>query len=142
MGYSPEIWGRQAWHFIHMVALSYPEKPSVEDRKNFMRFFNSLPYTLPCPICGEHFKENMKTVPPRMGSRKELFEWTVDMHNEVNKRNKKKILSYNQAIDELQKNSKKNLASWSDRDLAKALLTSAFLSSLLVFFSYTIAKKR
>jgi len=77
-----------------------------------------------------------------MGSRKELFEWTVDMHNEVNKRNKKKILSYNQAIDELQKNSKKNLASWSDRDLAKALLTSAFLSSLLVFFSYTIAKKR
>ena len=76
-----------------------------------------------------------------MGSRRELFEWTVDMHNEVNKRNKKKVLSYDQAIDEIKKNSKKN-PYWSDKDLAKALLTSAFLSSLLVFFSYTIAKKR
>ena len=124
-----------------MVALSYPEQPSVDDRKNYMRFLKSLPLTLPCPICGEHFKENMEKNPPRMSNRKEFFEWTVDMHNEVNKLNKKKVLSYEQAISEIQKNSKNSLA-WSDKDLAKALLTSAFLSSLLVFFSYTLTKKK
>lgn len=141
MGYNPKIWGRQAWHFIHMVALSYPETPSDEDKANYMRFLKSLPTALPCPACGSHFRDNMEKYPPKMDSRKEFFEWTVDMHNEVNKMHKKRILSYNEAIDELKKNSISK-PSWSDRDLAKALLTSAFLSTLLVLFSYNIAKKR
>lgn len=141
MGLSPKIWGRQAWHFIHMVALSYPESPTIEDRKNYMRFLNSLPLALPCPVCGEHFKEHMKKIPPRMGGRKEFFEWTVDMHNEVNKLHQKKIISYEEAIDELKKNSSQRV-SWTDKDLAKALLTSALLSTLLVLFSYNLVKKR
>ncbi len=141
MGYSPKIWGRQAWHFIHMVALSYPDNPTEEDKKNYLRFFQSLSHALPCPVCGEHFKQNMDKSPPRLDSRKELFEWTVDIHNEVNKMNQKKVLSYDQAIDELRKNSVTK-PSWSDRDLAKALLTSAFLSTLLVLFSYNLVKRK
>lgn len=141
MGYSPKIWGRQAWHFIHMVALSYPDKPGEEDRVNYLRFFQSLPHALPCPICGEHFRENMEKNPPRMDNRQELFKWTVDVHNEVNKMHRKRVLSYDEAIDEINKNSKKEKG-WGDRDLAKALLTSAFLSTLLVVFSYNLTKKR
>lgn len=141
MGYSPKIWGRQAWHFIHMVALSYPDVPTEVDKENYLRFLKSLPHALPCPVCGEHFRENMGKNPPRLENRKQFFEWTVDMHNEVNKLNKKKVISYSEAIDELKKNSITK-PTWSDRDLAKALLTSAFLSTLLILFSYNIAKKR
>ena len=141
MGYHPKIWGRQAWHFIHMVALSYPDIPSEEDKKNYLRFFQSLPHALPCPICGEHFKGHMEKIPPRLDTRKDLFEWTVDVHNEVNKLNQKRVISYEQAIDEL-KNNAISKPTWSDRDLAKALLTSAFLSTLLVLFSYNLVKRK
>ena len=141
MVYSPKFWGRQAWHFIHMVALSYPDNPTADDKKNYLRFLKSLPHALPCPVCGEHFKENMEKHPPRLNSRKDFFEWTVDMHNEVNKMQQKKVISYSEAIDELKKNSASK-PSLSDRDLAKALLTSAFLSTLLVLFSYNITKRR
>lgn len=141
MGYNPSVWGRQAWHFIHMVALSYPENPSDDDKKHYLGFLNSLQYALPCPICGEHFRENMEKYPPRLDSKREFFEWTVDLHNAVNRMNKKKVISYDQAIDELKKNSIKGNP-WSDRDLAKGLLMSAFLSTLLVVFSYKLANRR
>ena len=36
MGFSPLIWGRQAWHFIHMVALTYPNNPTEADKKNYL----------------------------------------------------------------------------------------------------------
>lgn len=141
MGYSPEVWGRQAWHFIHMVALSYPEQPTDEDKENYTRFLKSLEFALPCSICGEHFRENMEKHPPRLNSRQQFFEWTVDIHNEVNRKNKKKVVSYSQAIDELKKNSVKG-GSWSDRDLAKGLLMSACISTLLVLFTYQLTKRR
>lgn len=141
MGYSPTVWGRQAWHFIHMVALSFPEEPTEEDKENYLKFLHSLEHALPCSICGEHFKENMEKMPPRLSSKREFFEWTVDVHNEVNRLNKKKVISYNQAIDELKKNSIPGKP-WNDRDLAKGLLMSAFLSTLLVVFSFQLAKRK
>jgi len=140
MGYSPTIWGRQAWHFIHMVALSYPDSPTEENKESYLKFFESLQQTLPCNVCGVHFKENMGKNPPRLGSRKELFEWTVDIHNKVNKKNQKRVLSYEDAIKEIDKNSKPSgLTSY---DIAKGVLVSAAVSTLLIFFSYNLAKRR
>ena len=106
MGYSPLLWGKEAWHFIHYVALAYI--PSEENKSSYMNFFNSLPDTLPCPICGEHFKQNMQKYPPRFDTSNDLFEWTVDMHNEVNKQNGKKVLTYEEALNEILKNSETN----------------------------------
>jgi len=105
MGISPHFWGKQAWHFIHCVALNYPENPTDEDKDKFKTFFYSLEYILPCPICGYHFKENMNQYPIRLESRAELFNWSVDMHNQVNKINNKIELSYDEAYEQLVKNS-------------------------------------
>jgi hypothetical protein len=107
MGISPSYWGREAWHFIHYVTLNYPEQPTEQDKKNYLDFLNVLPFVLPCPICGIHFVENMKNIPPRMDSMKEFFEWSVDMHNEVNKVNNTKVLSYQEALDEVVRNGNK-----------------------------------
>jgi hypothetical protein len=107
MGYSPSIWGPQAWHFIHMVALSYPLEPNDEMKEKYFNFFKSLCYTLPCPTCSRHYEENFKSNPPRLNSRKELFNWTVDLHNKVNKSNNKPELSYDDAFKEVVKNTKK-----------------------------------
>ena len=107
MGYSPLVWGREAWHFIHYVALNYPDVPTDETKRKYKFFFELLPYVLPCPFCGNHFLENLEKLPIRLGSKKELFEWTIDMHNEVNKSNEKDVLTYEQALVELNKNSAK-----------------------------------
>ena len=104
MGISPIFWGRQAWHFIHFVALNYPEQPSKRDKQLYLDFLYALPHVLPCPICGSHFMDFMVANEPQLGSRDEFFRWSVDAHNEVNKRNDKKLLSYDEAYAEVMKN--------------------------------------
>jgi len=101
MGYSPKIWGPEAWHFIHFVALNYPVNPTETDKKRYSSFFYSLQHTLPCEGCAYNFGEKIKKSPPRLENRKSLFEWTVDMHNEVNESHGKPIISYDDALKKI-----------------------------------------
>jgi len=103
MGYNPKAWGPEGWHFIHFIAMNYPITPTEDDKQKFNTFFQSLQYTLPCEGCAYNFGEKLKKSPPRLESRKSLFEWTVDMHNEVNVSTGKQKINYDQAIDEINK---------------------------------------
>ena len=49
-------------------------------------FFESLQIIIPCPICRTHYTSHMAKLPigPSLDSRKDLFRWTVDLHNDVN----------------------------------------------------------
>ena len=104
MGINAEQWGKQGWHFIHSIAYNYPDNPTQEDKKNYSDFIHSMQKVLPCPFCAEHFKQNIIKMPIRLYNKSEFFNWTVDMHNEVNKLNGKAILSYEEASDEWVKN--------------------------------------
>ncbi len=96
----PTKWGPSAWKFIHYVALSYPENPTEEDVNNYFQFFNNLQFVLPCPKCSENYKRHLKDFPVQnsLTNNKELFQWTVDIHNEVNKESNKREYSYEEAI--------------------------------------------
>lgn len=50
-------------------------------------FLESLQTLVPCPICREHYKSHLVKMPigPSLDNRKDLFRWTIDLHNEVNK---------------------------------------------------------
>ena len=111
MGYNAELWGSEGWHFIHFICLNYPDQPTEVDKREYKKFFELLPIVMPCPPCGYHFEENMKTDPIRLDSKKELFEWSIDMHNKVNDMNEKKILSYEEAYAEIWKNTKRRMDS-------------------------------
>jgi hypothetical protein len=82
----PDVWGPFFWHTIHIVALGYPQEPSYGDKKAAKEFFESLKFLIPCPICRTHYESHMAKIPitASLDSRKELFKWTVDLHNEVN----------------------------------------------------------
>lgn len=133
MGISPTLWGREAWIFIHYVALSYI--PSEENEKKYLVFFESLPNILPCPVCGNHFLENMKKNPPKLNSSKELFRWTVDMHNLVNEKNGKKKISYSAAYNELKKRNSMMIEK-DNSELLEALGLSISISALVFLFSF------
>lgn len=80
-------WGIHLWHSIHFVSLGFPKEPSNADKTNYKNFYENLPNVIPCQECSEHLKENLNKLPidNYLDSPKKLFEWTVLLHNEVNK---------------------------------------------------------
>jgi hypothetical protein len=142
MGLSPLLWGREAWHFIHLVALTYPDKPTQEDVKEYHQFFESLGSVLPCEFCAHHYREKIKVNPPKLGSQMELFQWTVDIHNSVNKDNKKKIFTYEQAFNEINKKleGKGKKPEYSNY-LVSGVALSVSVITMITLFAYSIRKK-
>lgn len=109
MGLSPNTWGKQFWHSIHAIALAYPESPTDEQKMQYKDFFDRLPGILPCVFCGNALRENYKKLPIRLDSQRELTNWTIDLHNLVNRETGKKTLSYDEAIEQFKKNTKKQI---------------------------------
>ena len=80
-------WGEYLWHTIHFVSLGYPIKPSINDKKYYKNFYENLKNVLPCQECSEHYEKNLKkyNIDNFLDTREKLFEWTILIHNEVNK---------------------------------------------------------
>lgn len=104
---NPIYWGPAGWHFMHTVAMTYPEIPSDQDKEKYRVFYESIGEVLPCPACRRHYQDNLKKLPINLDSRADLFKWTIDIHNEVNKKNKKKIYSYDEAFEAIKENGMK-----------------------------------
>ena len=82
---SPSIWGKHAWVFLHTIALSYPLKPTQEDKQQYKAFYYNLKNILPCETCSKHFKENIEKHSINLTGPHELFSWVVKIQNEVQK---------------------------------------------------------
>lgn len=98
----PNLWGKHFWATAHYITISYPDNPSSEDKKNVKSFFELLGKLLPCENCRIHYMNNLKNTPITdniLNSKYKLIEWLVNLHNEVNKRTGKKIISVNDAIN-------------------------------------------
>lgn len=83
----PSTWGPFFWHTMHLVALGYPNEPTYAEKRAAKEFFESFTHLIPCPTCKIHYADHLKEMPitPSLDNRKDLFRWTVDMHNLVNK---------------------------------------------------------
>lgn len=141
MGFNPNSWGRQAWHFIHMVALSYPpeEVLTEEIKEKYYKFFESLGHTLPCPYCSHHFREKFQKNPPPMKNREELFKWTVDIHNSVNRDNGKREISYDEAKRQIQNNAENKSKVYSDY-MVTGVAVSVSLITMICLFGYSMRR--
>lgn len=134
MGYSPKLWGNEGWHLIHYVALNYSQNPTEEEKKRYLTFLESLQYVLPCIGCANNWGEKLKKHPPNLESRSGFFKWSVDMHNQVNKSNGKKELSYDDALNKLVKKKKVEL-------VKDSILLSGSAILVLYLFSKIIARR-
>ena len=87
ISFVPSVWGSSAWKFLHTIALSYPQKPTQQDKSDFKQFFLLLEKTLPCETCATNFKQHIKEIPidDYLSGPHELFSWTVKMRNAVQK---------------------------------------------------------
>jgi hypothetical protein len=121
MGYNPRLWGNEGWYFIHFVALNYPMNPTQDDKEKYTLFFESLKRTLPCEGCAFNWSQKIEKYPPKLENRKALFEWTVDMHNFVNKEHGKRQLNYDEALKKI--NEKKE----------NEIIKDSFIKSTILF---------
>lgn len=97
-GMLTSVWGPSMWHSMHIISFNYPVNPSLKQKKDYYRFFNSIKDVLPCKYCRENIKKNLKCVPltmKTMENRKSLSLWVYKLHEVINKMlGKKSGLTY------------------------------------------------
>ena len=96
----PKIWGPGGWLFLHSITLNYPENPTENDKMYHKNFFLNLQNVLPCPNCAKHYSLNLTKFPiePALENKELFVKWLIDIHNEVNKKNFKRIYTYDEVI--------------------------------------------
>jgi hypothetical protein len=84
---SPKNWGKHFWATIHVTALGYPDEPSSQNALAYKTFYLSFGEILPCQKCRKNFKDHLKELPMEraLKNRDALFDWTVRLHNIVNR---------------------------------------------------------
>lgn len=94
MGIKPEKWGPLFWGALHAAALG------CSNRENLVNFVECYKVIIPCMSCRQHFEEVLTMNPvPRVTNPIELFAWTVDIHNIVNKSINKTVITYEEAYE-------------------------------------------
>jgi len=96
-----EIWGPHLWYSIHFIALGYPNEASNIDKQNYKNFYINIPNIIPCEECSKHFIDSLNNyqIDNYLDNKNKLFEWTVIIHNEVNKLLGKKIWNLDNALN-------------------------------------------
>ena len=96
----PEIWGPPAWIFLHSITLNYPNNPTIYDKQYYKNFFINLHHILPCEWCSKNYIHHLKKYPidNYLNTKKNLVQWLINVHNEINKIFNKKTIDYTEFI--------------------------------------------
>jgi len=93
MAIKPAKFGPYYWGVLHLACLGGINPSALQ------ALVAMFPAILPCPACGVHFAEVLNAAPlPETDDPDVLFKWSVDVHNVVNKRLEKPLLTYEDAF--------------------------------------------
>ena len=99
----PACWGPVQWQALHQMARGYPrQNPTEEQKKALVTYVTALGDLLPCHYCSMHWKQIAPTIETATGSRHDVLKWTIDVHNSVNARLHKPVLSYADAVKDIE----------------------------------------
>jgi len=80
MGFDPRIFGPSFWGALHLACYG------AENFDKVREFIALYPFVLPCIGCRMHFAKVLEEFPiPETNDPMALFEWSVHVHNVVNK---------------------------------------------------------
>ena len=99
-GASREHWGRAFWPMLHIMSLYYPRHPTAQEQVDMIHFLNAFTNILPCNHCKKHYYDFIykHDLHDATTSRDKLFCFLVDLHNQVNRRNNKQMMTYQEAF--------------------------------------------
>ena len=95
----PDIWGPPLWKEMHIKTFNYPENPTQQDKVRIVKYFKNIKNRIPCDKCKRHYTRELfiDPVENHVNSKKKLIKWLIDLHNKVNARLGKRIISYKEA---------------------------------------------
>jgi len=133
----PDIWGPPTWIFLHTVTLNYPNNPTMYDKKYYKNFFINLHYILPCEWCSKNYKQHLLKYPidNYLNTKKNLVQWLINIHNEVNKIFNKNTIDYFEFINIYKKiyNKKKTFFTFYNIILILCIFTIIVLTILCIY---------
>jgi hypothetical protein len=93
-------WGPYFWGTLHIACLTAPPVLTDEHKNAFVNFVKSYTMILPCPACRRHFQEVLDQFPveTHLSSGRDLFAWSVAVHNIVNMKIGKPVISLRDAF--------------------------------------------
>jgi hypothetical protein len=99
------------WDTLHLYAHNFPDNPSELEKHSASNFYRSFSGAISCVNpCRVHYHQYLETYPIEnyLDSRSSLKQYVVDLHNDVNKRLGKPLLTCEQVDEERLWNSKIN----------------------------------
>lgn len=101
-----ETWEESGWVFLHNITFVYPTEPTGSDKNIIKKFIIYMSRVLPCKKYRIIFKACLKEYPLTdkvLTSRKNLVEWLIDLHNQINLSNSKETLTYIETLNKYMK---------------------------------------
>lgn len=81
---------RFLWQLLHTYKYESEEKTKI--------WFEAWKAKISCGSCKAHLEELLKALPTDYSSKEGFFKWTVEIHNMVNKKLEKPIVSVEEAL--------------------------------------------
>ena len=87
------MWKQNTWLMFHIITKNFDEQYVGK----YEEFFNSFRSAIPCSICRKHYNQNISkpgmTLSENMNNDR-IFNWTIDLHNSVNRMHNKRAWEY------------------------------------------------
>jgi hypothetical protein len=87
----PSIWGSSLWTLLHALMWQLPQPLHPHTRFAAIAMLQSLQLLLPCGDCQGHYAREVAASPPSAAP--DLALWLHDLHNRVNVRLGKPVVS-------------------------------------------------
>lgn len=101
-------WGPAYWSVFHITSFDLDVKATLpgakarQSERALRLLLENFPDTLPCEICSNHLKKIYTMYPPPQSSDKKsknaVARWSVWVHNKVNERLGKPVLSFDDVV--------------------------------------------
>ena len=142
MALHPKIWGPHYWFVLHTITLQYPTMPNETTKKKYYDFIQNLPLFIPNPEIGNQFAEYLDKYPvtPYLDSRESFIKWMNFIHNKVNIKLGKPILSIEEGIQQYYDQYKpKEQQNMEERRKRNQIIFGSFslVGILLAYYLYT-----
>lgn len=138
-----KIWGPHYWFFLHTAAMSYPVTPNDTVKKKFYEFIQNFPLFIPDPKISASFTTILDTYPvsPYLDSKDSFVRWTHFIHNKINKKLEKDVIS----LEKFYINYYKQYETTSEKQIQyikmKKHITYAVIVASLLVLIYFVYKK-
>ena len=84
------------WYILHIITYMYPNNPTLFSQKRITRFFNNFSMKISCNECRKHYIKYIENNPILNipNNKNSYIKWLIDLHNDVNIRLNKQIITY------------------------------------------------